>query len=71
MGIAYLLGLAIENVALATLIVGVATLALAYALYSAGRSKMAAANLTPDRSVATIERTPDAVRGDLTPETRP
>lgn len=71
MGLAYLLGDAIDNVALATLIVGLATLALAYVLYSAGAKKMSAAHLTPDRTVRTIERTPDAARGNLTSETRP
>lgn len=71
MGIAYLLGDAIENVPLATLLVGLATLALAYVLYSAGAKKIRAAHLTPDRTVRTIERTPDAARGNLTSETRP
>ena len=71
MGLAYLLGDAIDNVALATLIVGVATLVLAYILYSAGSKKMAAAHLAPDRTVRTLERTPDAARGALTPESRP
>ncbi|MES2492122.1 MAG: phage holin family protein [Pseudomonadota bacterium] len=68
MGLAYLLGDAIDNTPLATLIVGIATLALAYALYSAGRSKMSAAHLTPDRTVRTLERTPEAARGNLTSE---
>ena len=71
MGLAYLLGDAIDNTGLATLIVGVATLVLAYVLYSAGSKKMSASHLTPDRTVRTIERTPDAARGNLTPETRP
>ena len=71
MGLAYLLGDAIDNVALATLIVGLVTLAGAYLLYSAGSKKMAASHLTPDRTVRTIERTPDAARGNLTSETRP
>jgi hypothetical protein len=71
MGLAYLLGDAIDNTPLATLIVGIATLALAYVLYSAGSKKMSAAHLTPDRTVRTIERTPDAARGNLTSESRP
>lgn len=71
MGLAYLLGQAIDNVALATLIVGVVTLALAFVLYSSGRKKMNSAHLTPDRTINTIERTPDAARGHLHTETRP
>jgi hypothetical protein len=71
MGLAYLLGQAIENTGLATLIVGVATLALAWMLYSAGSKKMRGAHLAPDRTLHTLERTPDAARGALTPETRP
>ena len=71
MGIAYLLGQAIENVALATLIVGLATLALAYALYRAGAKKMSSTHLTPERSQRTLERTPDIARGELhTEQTR-
>lgn len=71
MGLAYLLGDAIDNTPLATLIVGIATLVLAYVLYSTGSKKISAAHLTPDRTVRTIERTPDAARGNLTSETRP
>lgn len=65
MGIAYLLGGLIDNVGLATLIVGLATLGLAYVLYRSGASKMSAANLSPHRTQRTLQRTPDAVRGDL------
>jgi uncharacterized membrane protein YuzA (DUF378 family) len=65
MGIAFLLGQAIDNVALATLIVGVATLALAYFLYNSASKKMGNAHLTPERSQRTLERTPDIARGDL------
>lgn len=71
MGLAYLLGQAIDNVGLATLIVGVATLALAYVLYASGAKKMRTTHLAPDRTISTIERTPDAARGNLHPETRP
>jgi hypothetical protein len=71
MGLGYLLGDAIDSVPLGVLIVGVATLILAYVLYSAGSKKVSSANLTPDRTVRTIERTPDAARGNLTSETRP
>jgi hypothetical protein len=71
MGLAYLLGRAIDNVGLATLIVGVVTLVVAWIMYSAGSRKMQASHLTPDRTVRTLERTPDAATGNLTPETRP
>jgi hypothetical protein len=66
MGLAYLLGDAIENLGLATLIVGVVTLIVAAILYAGARKKMNAAHLSPERSRRTLERTPDAVRGDLT-----
>jgi len=65
MSFAYLLGDAIENLGLATLIVGAATLVLAYVLYRGAAKKMSATNLTPERSQRTLERTPDAVRGEL------
>ena len=68
MGLAYLLGDAIDNLGVATLVVGAATLILAYVLYSAGASKMRAANLSPDRTQRTLQRTPDALRGDLPTE---
>lgn len=65
MGLSFLLGDAIDNLGLATLIVGIATLALAYVLYSAGAKKMSSAHLTPDRTQRTLERTPEIARGDL------
>lgn len=65
MGLAFLLGQAIDNVALATLIVGVATLAIGYFLYSSASKKMSATHLTPERTQHTLERTPDIARGDL------
>ena len=65
MGLAYLLADAIENLAGATLIVGVATLVLAYILYRGAAAKMNAAHLAPDRTERTLQRTPDAVRGNL------
>ena len=68
MGIAYLLGDAIDNMPLATLIVGLVTLGIAYLLYRAGASKMSTAHLSPDRTQRTLQRTPDAVRGDLPTE---
>ena len=68
MGIAYLLGDAIDNMPLATLIVGLVTLGIAYLLYRAGATKMSTAHLYPDRTQRTLQRTPDAVSGDLSTE---
>lgn len=65
MGLAYLLGDAIDDLGLGTLIVGVVTLIVAAILYAGARKKMNSANLTPDRSINTIERTPDAATGNL------
>ncbi|MEO6580816.1 MAG: phage holin family protein [Sphingomicrobium sp.] len=65
MAFAYLLGDAIDNLGLATLIVGVATLALAYFLYQTGVKKISHAHLVPQRSQRTLERTPEIARGDL------
>lgn len=66
-GLAYLLSDAIDNLGLATIIVGIVTLVVAAILYAGARKKMNAAHLSPERSRRTLERTPDAVRGDLTP----
>jgi hypothetical protein len=71
MGIAYLLGDAIDNLAVGTLIVGGATLVVAFILYSSARAKMKSAQLSAERTRRTLERTPDAIRGDLHTETRP
>ena len=65
MGLAYLLADAIDNLGLATLIVGAVTLVLAYLLYRGAASKMSATHIAPDRSQRTLGRTPDALRGDL------
>lgn len=65
MGLAYLLAQAIENLGLATLIVGLATLVLAYVLYHGAAKKMSSTHLAPDRTQRTLERTPDIARGDL------
>jgi len=65
MGLAYLLADAIENLGLATLIVGAATLVLAFILYRGAATKMSSTHLAPDRTQRTLQRTPDAVRGDL------
>lgn len=65
MGLAYLLADAIDNLGLASLIVGAVTLVLAFILYRSGVAKMSTTNLAPDRSQSTLQRTPDAVRGEL------
>jgi len=65
MGLAYLLADAIDNTGLATLIVGAVTLVLAYIMYRGAATKMNATSLAPDRTQRTLQRTPDAVRGDL------
>jgi hypothetical protein len=65
MGLAYLLGDAIDNLGLGTLIVGVAALALAYLLYRGAAGKMSTAHLAPERSQRTLQRTPDIARGAL------
>ena len=65
MSFAYLLADAIDNLGLATLIVGAATLVLAFVMYRGAAAKMSATHLAPDRSQRTLQRTPDAVRGDL------
>lgn len=68
MGFAYLLADAIENLGLATLIVGAVALVIALIMFSGAKKKIAATHLTPERSQRTLERTPDAMRGDLATE---
>lgn len=70
MGLAYLLADAIDNLGLATLIVGAATLGLAFMLYKSAAARMSHTHLAPERTQRTLERTPDAARGDLHTETR-
>ncbi len=65
MGFAYLLADAIDNLAMGTLIVGAIALVIALILYGGAKKKVDATRLTPDRSQRTIQRTPDAIRGDL------
>jgi len=68
MGVAFLVGQAIENTALATLLVGLVTLGAAYLLYRTGAKKMSTTQLTPDRTKRTLQRAPEAVRGNHTTE---
>ena len=70
MGLAYLLGDAINNLGLGTLIVGIAALALAYILYRTGSKKMSTTELAPERTERTLKRTPEAARGNLHTEHR-
>jgi hypothetical protein len=65
MGLGYWLGTALENLALGTIIVGVATLVVAAILYATGRSAVGNASLKPDRTIDTIADTPAAVTGEL------
>src|SRR3546814_3325854 len=51
MALSFLLGDAIDNLGLATLIVAVVALIVAAILYTGARKKMAAANLKPERSI--------------------
>ena len=71
MGVAYLLGNAIDNTDLATLIVGIATLVIAAILYGSARSKMKATNLKPERTIDTAERDVAAAKGNLTHDGAP
>jgi uncharacterized membrane protein YqjE len=70
MGLAYLLGEAIDNTPLATVIVGIVTLVIAAVLFAGAKKKMSATNLAPDRTRRTLERTPDAATGHLHTEHR-
>lgn len=70
MGLAYLLADAINHLGLATLIVGIVSLAIAFILYRSAMAKMRATDLAPERTQHTLERTPAALRGDLNPEQR-
>lgn len=64
MGLAYLLAGAIDDLGLATVIVGAVTLLLAFILYRGAANKMAATNLAPERTQRTLQRTPEVIRGD-------
>jgi hypothetical protein len=62
MGVAFLLGQAMP-LWLATLIVGVAALAGAYALYAAGQNKLQSSSPNVERTKRTLERAPSAISG--------
>jgi hypothetical protein len=61
MGIAYLVGDALENLALGTIFTGAATLVVAGILYASGKNKVSTTNLTPDRTIASFADDADAV----------
>lgn len=63
MGIAFLLSEAM-SLWLATLIVGIATLLGAYAMFAAGRAKLHSKSIDAERTRRTLERAPEAVTGD-------
>ena len=65
LGLAYLLAKAIDDLALATLIVGLVALAIGYFMSRKAASSLSRAILSPERSERTLQRTPDALRGDL------
>lgn len=66
MGLAYLVAGWVENLWLGTLIVGAITLIVAWIMYSSGKAKMRTTELKPDRTIRTVEDTPDAVTGKMT-----
>ncbi|MGB3754528.1 MAG: phage holin family protein [Parerythrobacter sp.] len=66
MGLGVWLGDALDNYQLGIIIVGLATLLLAFIMFQAAKKKMSAANLKPERTIDTAERMPDAATGNLT-----
>ena len=65
MALSYLLADAIDNTGLATLIVGVLAMIVAAILYSGARKKLSTTNLRPERTIHTVQDTPDAVTGNM------
>ena len=63
MGVAFLLSEAMPLWA-ATLIVGVATLGIAYVMFASGKGKLESSSLELERSRHTIERAPRAISGN-------
>jgi hypothetical protein len=64
MGLAYVLAAAINDLGLATVIVGAVTLVLAFIMYRIAVGKMNATHLAPERTQRTLQRTPEVVRGE-------
>jgi hypothetical protein len=69
MGVAFLLGSAMP-LWLGTLIVGVAGLVGAYAMFLAGQKKLQSSSLSIDRTKRTLERAPAAISGNTNEERR-
>jgi hypothetical protein len=65
MGIGYLVGAALENLALGPIIVGAVTLVIALILYASGKKKVEASHLKPERTIDTITDTPAAATGNM------
>ena len=66
MGLGVWLGDGLDNYQLGIIIVGLITLAIAFLMFQAAKKKMSAANLKPERTIETVERTPDVATGNLT-----
>ena len=65
-GLGWWLGDGIDNVPLGIIIVGVITLIVAAILYSSGKAKTAVTHLKPERTIRTVEDTPEIVTGNHT-----
>ena len=63
MGVSFLLG-SVMPLWLATMIVGLVTLAAAYGMYTTGKGKLQSKALTMDRTRHTMERAPRAMSGN-------
>ena len=62
-GLGWLLGDAIDNIPLGIVIVGIVTLIVAAVLYSSAKSKTSSAHLKPERTIRTVQHTPDVLHG--------
>lgn len=62
-GLGWWLGDALDNIPLGIVIVGVVTLIVAAILYSSAKSKTAATHLKPERTIRTVQDTPDVLHG--------
>lgn len=65
MGIGYFVGRAVNDLALGTVIVGAATLAIAGILYATGKNKVSGSTVKPERTLDTIADTPAAATGNM------
>ena len=68
-GLGWLLGDALDNVPLGIVIVGAGTLLIAAILYAGARKKIRQSSLRPERTLRTLEDTPEIVTG--APKTTP